>query len=346
LLFDNFKPALSEDIKRYLQITLKLDLEEFVDVIPFVRDQCIKDLREFVLEQKMTLDEPLPDVTYKQLYEVALNAAKLYLDRIAGQEVKLEKLGKGLKDGYAIVVIGAGLSSEAGLPVASELDEGAFVSYHQAYPSVEREQCFDENGKLEPSIWKKIKRSHRAYNFFVQWFSNKCNDPNVNPARSHGDLIHFYQKGRFLELLCLNWDNLIEKAHRKYNNGRDIPTTVFDKSVDGDQKCGRLWKLCGCVEHPELGTWVLPGFSGKLPSSLVSCIKAYNRKATDYIVISIGYSEESEEGGRSVAKQIKSVTKPRQVIPIRPDLAPDAPKNVIIGTASHALNRLRFYFGN
>ena len=210
------------------------------------------------------------------------------------------------------------------MPITCELDEEAFTAYTQVFKNATRQDCF-ENGKLKLSIWREIANNDEAYNHFFKWFKNKNNDPNVHPRESHKIITFFYSEGRFMQLLCLNWDTLIERAYRICSNGNDIPTTIIDSDINLDND-HRLWKLYGCVLHPEIGKLILPCVSAYLPDKLKTRISDYNANAVDYKIITIGYSGKSEDPNNSIESQVKSVVGHRLVVSIRPDLNLGAPK--------------------
>ena len=84
--------------------------------------------------------------------------------------------------------------------------------------------------------------------------------------------------------------------------------------------------------------------SAYLPDKLKTRISDYNANAVDYKIITIGYSGKSEDPNNSIESQVKSVVGHRLVVSIRPDLNLGAPKETIIGTATHVLKRIKYYY--
>lgn len=284
----------------------------------------------------------LPDRFKKIIRDMAEIQVKSYCETINNQDELYQSLGRKLKSSGAIVLTGAGLSAEAGLPITNELDNMGFVCYKKICPKAQKEDCFDAGGNLKREIWRVIQDNDQACERFRRMFKNKCD--RVTPSESHKIICDFFKEGAFLEIIDANWDNLLERAYRECSAGENIPAVVYDTIVYGQKNCRKLWKVKGSVEHPNVGKLTLPFSYSKLPDALVSCIGQYEDQ--DYFFLTIGYSGRSDLEGEDIMSQIDKISdvKEREHYHIRPDLSPNAPRGVLIGLASVALRRIREYY--
>lgn len=342
--FDAYRPLINAIIKQKFQ-DRKRSWTAFEDLMPYIEDEVIKDLQRTKIFGTKIIDL-FRDAPKDHLNEFISSVVQLYVDKIISQEPDLDKLGEFLRTGYAIVVTGAGLSSEAGLPITEDLNDIAYTALCYGFPSAkeDKKKYLDRKGKLKPEVWDMIDKDDKCYDYFVKCFKNKCDSTYVKPADSHNDLLYFYDKGRFLCIIDANWDDLIERAYRELHEGRDIPTTVFDTKISGSGECGRLWKVYGSIAHLEIGKLVLPTLTKKLPNSLISCIQQYNEKGFPYILLTIGYSGKWEKRGHNIIEQLKPFVEPRKICHIRPEFKEKFSKNVFIGTARYILKKIRSSF--
>jgi len=192
-----------------------------------------------------------------------------YIDQILISHSSTSTLGElreHVRSYRIIVLVGAGFSEGAGLPLTRYL----------------RQFDFDE-----------ISRSKEKQEEFKEKFVNSfLKDAKVTDAPRI--IARAFECKKIVEIVCLNWDDLIERAYRE-EFGKDIRKIFREdqepKDEDGDEFYHYLWKFHGDAEHREVD-WVLPTSDekGRVFKSFTDYLSKLLKRAT-FIFLIIGYKE-------------------------------------------------------
>ena len=314
---------LKKKLKKYLTKTLDLSIQEYIDILDFIVERSIDDA------QNTFGGAPMKD---RILIDYIQNIQISYMRRILNEDVKYAEISRSLDHQYGIILVGAGVSFESGLPLTRHLAPIVWESLKQIDDSVDWKVLCGDN--ILDEHWEKIANNEKAYEHFVQSFIHLANRPDLQPSEAHKIICEFFQNNIFLEIICFNWDCLIEKTYRKLT-GLNIEKVVSDSK---ESKLHNLWKMNGDVENPKF-PFVLPyGPGGPIFKSLISCLQNYDGAPFQFVLVVLGYSEREQTITEGL---INVFQKNRKKYSIRPDLNLDAPDDVIIGTASYAMRKIK-----
>ncbi|RSN71245.1 hypothetical protein [Candidatus Methanodesulfokora washburnensis] len=182
--------------------------------------------------------------------------------------------------GRVIVLIGAGFSSDAGIPLARFLNK---IDFKEALKD-----------KLKSEEFKKI---------FKQ---DMVEREVVKVTKAHEIVAEMFHHKVIIEIICLNWDDLIEKAYqhmysrkiRKINREEQQPS-----DDDGDGFYHYLWKFHGDVEDLDY-EWIYPGMGGRVFRAFHQYVPELQKHALVFLII--GYSEQEEEIKEEVIRPLES----------------------------------------
>lgn len=246
-------------------------------------------------------------------------------------DAQIAKVGDHLQATGAVIVVGAGLSWSAGIPLA----------YHLA-PFLW--QAFDENAAARAGLAAKLGQADAPAQVLLGYNATRLGDAyrvvrqNEGVRRSfqsafaardasvnhqsiaHDALARLFHRGAAEVVISFNWDTLLERCFARRYGGR---------LAVGD----RFWKPHGDAARPDL-EWVLPGDSGRhLPERMVERINALVRERPRLLLI-VGYSESDEW----VADQL---TKPLAERWLVSRVGPEAFGDLALrGSADEVLSRL------
>ncbi|MDG6998191.1 MAG: SIR2 family protein [Nitrososphaerota archaeon] len=213
--------------------------------------------------------------------------AQSYAARIAERLFRLEsKFKNSFKVNYKVVlIVGAGLSFESGLPLSIHLE------------NILKSMGFNlqEDNEIK-SIFEKIGSDSKRDVEFKTKFRNIVSNGGVAPTPAHHVICKKFEENKIIDILCYNWDNLIEQSYTQlYGHPIKKVSLPFASAGNFDDFVHALWKLHGDVEN--LGeTWVYPGFDSEIPESLKSYCKFLSSQvASTLIVLVVGCSEADED---------------------------------------------------
>jgi len=208
----------------------------------------------------------MDDETIKPRIETVLFQ---YINDIMVSHKLVDEL-KEKKNFYRIILlVGAGFSSEAGLPPTGYL----------------------------PPFGDEIIRSEEKQKEFIDTFINSFLKLDKIPD-VYRLIARAFECGEIMEIICLNWDNLIERAYREEFR-KDIRKIFREdqepKDEDGDGFYHYLWKFHGDVENREV-SWVFPRSDGKGGRVFKSFTDYLSKllKNTAFIFLIVGYSERDQ----------------------------------------------------
>jgi hypothetical protein len=206
--------------------------------------------------------------------------------------VQLDTLAGEILVADAIVVIGAGFSFEAGMPLSGQLAPLVWYTL-DSHPEVRHATC-DALGVLRGNAkevigldWHKlrvafssIEAAPDARRTFQHSFARLDRERSLTCSPAHAALARLIHRGVVLQAISLNWDTLLDAAFaRKYGIDLNGETTM-------------LWKPHGDCKCPD-NEWTLPHQPGQISDELVQRMKVLAAERPRILVIA-GYSERDE----------------------------------------------------
>jgi hypothetical protein len=205
---------------------------------------------------------------------------------------QLDALVDEIRAADAIVLMGAGLSFQAGMPLAGQL---APLVWHalDAHPLVKRAACdtlgvLPGNAKDSIGLNKErllvafscIAAAPDARKTFQYSFTQLDKERTLGQSPPHSALGRLIHCGRVLHVISLNWDTLLEAAFRReYGIDLNVGTT-------------KLWKPHGDCQRPEQD-WILPHEPGSVSDDIVERMTTLAAERPRILLI-VGYSERDE----------------------------------------------------
>lgn len=192
----------------------------------------------------------------------------------------------------AVVVLGAGASFLAGMPLAGQLAPLVWQTL-DAHPNVRQEVCEVLGvpvGKAKGAIgddWERMRTAFAriaansaAQQHFQGRFTRLDSERHSLPSPAHLALARLVHEGRVSHAVSLNWDTLLEAAFQ----------SLF--GIDINAQGTRLWKPHGDCRRPE-EPWVLPHEPGAIPDDLIARMTALATERPRTLLI-VGYSERDD----------------------------------------------------
>jgi hypothetical protein len=200
------------------------------------------------------------------------------------------KIAAALHTGGAVVVVGAGFSHPAGMPLVAELpplvwhaldiDSAArtMVAGRLNRPDATSKILVGNNPGALAVAFDALRAHTRARQAFQNAFAARDAAANVQfPA--HDALAQLFHRGIAELVVSYNWDTLFERCYARRYGRRPPLDDVF-------------WKPHGDAARPDL-EWILPGDPGRVPKPLIEKVTALAEERPRVLVI-IGYSEADE----------------------------------------------------
>jgi hypothetical protein len=197
-------------------------------------------------------------------------SAFLYVKSVLTQDSKIDNLKKRIKSYKSIFIVGAGISFEVGIPFTDHLkDILKFVrcgNYDQL--RLDNERCFQFKNK----------------------FKNTCDEKQ--PTKSHS-VLSLNLGNKIIDIVCLNWDDLIERSAENVGKEINVITEENDASMTG----GYLWKPHGDIRNIKLdntkgkGGWVFPDEGGFIFETFLQYLKDdKGLRDSLFVIVIAGYS--------------------------------------------------------
>ena len=207
-----------------------------------------------------------------------------------------------LHTGGAIVVLGAGLSRPAGMPLVADLPpliwhaldidlaaRGAVAAEVGAPDAPGKTLVGGDPGALAAGFDALRAHSHARQAFQNAFAARDAAADLQFPAQDA--LARLFHRGVAELVVSYNWDTLFERCYaRRY--GRRPPVDEL------------FWKPHGDAARPDL-EWVLPGDPGRVPPVLLERVTALGRERPRVLVI-IGYSEVDERVVKLLTEPLSS----------------------------------------
>jgi hypothetical protein len=241
--------------------------------------------------------------------------AYAYVHGVLSQSKKWKSAHECIRSYCSIFLVGAGLSFESGIPLTKVLKDILEFCGANNYDELRKDEQKCKKFKLE--------------------FKRVCDEKNVGTSHK---LIALNFPRYILEIICLNWDNLIERAAKEL--GREIHKIHEDVAVVGER---HLWKFHGDVENIKTdnvkgkGGWVFPNEGGYVFNNFIKYIEEKGLLKRMFTFVIVGYSEREEE---IYGKIIKSFEKRRPTFRVGLDLKRLHEENYIVGPADFVLKEI------
>jgi len=191
----------------------------------------------------------------------------------------------------AIVVLGAGASFEAGMPLANQLpplvwhtldahpEVRAIVASRQGMPNLPAKGLVGDSPAMLRIAFKEIEAAPASIETFKKVFCNLDHSRRTEQSIAHTALARLVYVGRVARVVSLNWDTLLETAfERRYGTPINAQGRV-------------LWKPHGDCDA--LGDWVLPHRDGLISDEIAEDLQSLASQRPRVLLI-VGYSERDE----------------------------------------------------
>jgi len=301
---------------------LREEPSDFDPLIEYAIQYAVKEFRK-ELEDGTAVLRLVEDTIY--------HYCVVYLRAIVGQYFKFKNLVEALRQFGAFFLVGAGVSFESELPIARHMGPLVFPLLTRLHPKTDyadwESACTDPSSSLiRADCWKQIKDNPEILDSFKLEFKRLSD--GKDPVKSHELIVKYFIDGKILELICLNWDSLIEREYEKQTGIR-----ISKISSDGIVRPHSLWKLHGDVEDIH-GNWILPHEEGQPFMSLVMHLNSL----TSPVFVIIGYSEREIRISGDIISKVEPL---RQTFRIRPDINPlTATERDIASSARYAMKKI------
>lgn len=182
--------------------------------------------------------------------------------------------------GRVIVLIGAGFSSDAGVPLARFLNK---IDFEEVSKDELKSEEFKKIFKQD-MVEREVVKVTKAHEIVAEMFHHKV----------------------IIEIICLNWDDLIEKAYRRMYSRKIRKINREEQQPsddDGDGFYHYLWKFHGDVEDLDY-EWIYPGMRGRVFRAFHQYVPELQKHALVFLII--GYSEQEDEIKERVIRPLES----------------------------------------
>lgn len=198
------------------------------------------------------------------------DSAKNFVAGVLSQSNKWNALRERIRSYHSVFLIGAGLSFSADLPLTRVLTD--ILEFVQA------------------KSWDELRRDpDKCLKFKVQ-FKNIC--AGKQPGAAHKLITANFPK-HVLEVICLNWDDFLERsaesANRRLNvQNKDSPLVATPRNV---------WKFHGDVRNIKKdnvrgnGGWIFPDEQGYVFGNFANYFQHSGLKGQIFTFVIAGYSE-------------------------------------------------------
>lgn len=210
----------------------------------------------------------------------------------------IDRAADEIRTSDAVVLMGAGASFAAGMPLAGQLSPLVWHALDSnpdllqrfcadlGAPLTAAKAIVDDNPPRVSRALELIKNDQATYRTFKKTFCELNQTRAAKSSPAHTALARLVHAGKVIEVISLNWDTLLECAfHERFGFG------INSQGI-------KLWKPHGDCLHPDLD-WVLPHEDGRVPAELLERLTNLARVRPRVLLI-VGYSERDA----SVVKQI------------------------------------------
>ena len=309
----DFNPIFEEyrrPIIRYMEGYIKQINEDLPSISPIL--DSVFDKAKFYGLTNLKGHNLKPALMLKFIRDNSLTLLKAILR----QTLKFKDAKHHIDVEKAVFVIGAGFSSESGAPMSIDLNDILRFVGASDFAELRRDlsKCF----KFKKQFQILINRS--------------------NPGLSH-NLIAVSFPSKVIEIICLNWDNLIERAFKAL--GKSPRKINKETKVEGRN---HLWKFHGDIEEfndnnwvGNLG-WVFPDEEGYVLKCFKDYLSHYGLSSELFSLFIVGYSEKDIQVKKVIDELETSPQRPTYRIGIEIDKLHD--DFYLLGPSPYVLTRI------
>ena len=273
--------------------------------VQIIIDEIIKNNQEKIQQMITDLTHEFKSKKYNLEEDIALflseklkGELQKYIEAtISNIKEKGNDIKNRIKNYKSVFLVGAGLSYGS-IPLTNELDVILKKVNAKDYNDLQNNQ-----------------KSNKKSQEFKERFKEICE--KASPGIAH-KLIALNFPEYIKEIICLNWDNLIEKAYFKEHN-KKIKKINKDRIKVKDIKRGRyLWKFHGDVENI-CYDWIFPNHPGRVFKNFKNYLRnnEYIKKGK-FVFVIVGYSEREKNIVNNIIKVLESKAKGTTRIGLNP----------------------------
>lgn len=235
-------------------------------------------------------------------------------------DIMLQYAKDEIRASNALAIIGAGMSSHAGVPLGSQLapfvwltldknsDVRSKLAEKLGVPDATGKTIIGDDWRRLQDAFAVIAGNQEARLTFQEAFARLDKDRSLHSSPAHNAIARLLHSGTVELAISLNWDTLIEKEWAR----------LYGTSINANVV--RLLKPHGDAEDPH-GVWILPHEPGYVPDEVVNRVNGLARERPRTVLV-VGYSERDET---IVERLLSPLSERWRVIRIRPDAAGDNP---------------------
>lgn len=299
-------------IKRFLRSRIKdlgYDPSSLLPIMEVAIDYSKKQVRKMIKKGKIIHSF----ILRSRMEELAYNN----IEAVLSQGSKLKQVKDNIRSYASVFLVGAGISFESDMPLTNVLTSLLRFCLADDYKTLAKDKDKRKKFQLE--------------------FRRICDAKR--PGTSHKTMALNFPK-YVLEILCLNWDNLLERAFREY--GRDFCKVNEESLVNGKRY---LWKFHGDVEKISevnikgKGGWIFPDEEGYVFNCFSKYIDESGLKNTLFTFVIVGYSEQEKEIYERVINTFEKEP-PRPTFRIGLNLNRLSESNYIVGPSDYILQQI------
>lgn len=257
----------NDPVRNFLKENIKKHGHDVRDFSP-VFDMIIREAKKKIPKEILSFP---PAIILARIEEHAFTI----ILGILSQDNKIRGTQERIKSYGSVFLVGAGISFESGIPLTRVLQDLLKFCRASNYEelSKDKEKCL------------KFKRE----------FGKICK--KKEPSRSHQSIVINFPK--YIEqIICLNWDNLIEKCGKSLSPPKNINKINEDIPVSTKN---HIWKFHGDVDNIKednikgMGGWVFPHEEGHVFKCFIDYIKNSRLSTSLFTFVIAGYSEREKE---------------------------------------------------
>lgn len=267
-------------------------------------------------EAKKTTKQAQADLGARLLRIGIAEKALVFLRAVLSQSKKFRSARERIMAYSAVFITGAGISFESDIPLARILTD--LLTFCGA------------------SSWEDLRKDPVKCQKFKLQFKQNCE--GKQPGISHKRIVDGFPR-YILEILCLNWDNLLEKAAQ--NSGKMLQKENVDRPVTDAR---HLWKFHGDVENIRTdnrkgqGGWIFPDEDGYVFTSFINYVEKIGIKDTMFTLVIVGYGE-NEKTITAIISLFENKP-PRPTLRVGLDLSRLQEENYIVGPSDFVLKEI------
>jgi len=300
-----------EPVRKFLEKEIKESGHDSRELSP-VFDVVIREAKKKIT--KTTLSFPSA-IVLSAVEEQALTIMRAILS----QDKKIRNLRERIRSYESIFLVGAGISFESGMPLTRILQDILEFSGASNYEELTRdkEKCLKFKKKFREICEKKV------------------------PSKSHQSIVTNFPK-YIKEIICLNWDNLIERCGKMLSPPRNINKINEDIPVSTKH---HIWKFHGDIDNIKCenikgkGGWIFPHEEGCVFNCFIDYVKNSRLSTSLFTFVIAGYGEREKEISNRIIDLFET-TPPRPTFRIGFDLMRLHEEKYILGPSDYILPKI------